>query len=244
MFKLKSTSMVVKFGQDLPYNNVFFLPNNLNNTSGTICLSAMWQKRKKYEAYTIYLLHVPLKTDNRKQYERNDLHFFHSIEPIFTPSVSFFSSNFDADWSTNSLCIVGNDKAFITEWTFLMCDDLIIHVSHLGYCLVIIWQIYSDILSLHSESDGEGLKRLTKFEWTEHYSKTFLVINSCSLFFLVWIRNLFFYEREEWNNFPFHDYVPIIITKIDNDNILILPFWPHIMLCLITFGSASCPCFR
>lgn len=50
--------------------------------------------------------------------------------------------------------------------------------------------------------------------------------------------------REEWNNFPFHDYVPIIITKIDNDNILILPFWPHIMLCLITFGSASCPCFR
>lgn len=137
-----------------------------------------------------------------------------------------------------------NDKAFITEWTFLMCDDLIIHVSHLGYCLVIIWQIYSDILSLHSESDGEGLKRLTKFEWTEHYSKTFLVINSCSLFFLVWIRNLFFYEREEWNNFPFHDYVSIIITKIDNDNILILPFWPHIMLCLITFGSASCPCFR
>lgn len=87
-------------------------------------------------------------------------------------------------------------------------------------------------------------KRLTKFEWTEHYSKTFLVIISCSLFFLVWIRNLFFYEREEWNNFPFHDYVPIIITKIDNDNILILPFWPHIMLCLITFGSASCPCFR
>lgn len=137
-----------------------------------------------------------------------------------------------------------NDKAFITEWTFLMCDDLIIHVSHLGYCLVIIWQIYSDILSLHSESDGEGLKRLTKFEWTEHYSKTFLVINSCSLFFLVWIRNLFFYEREEWNNFSFHDYVPIIITKIDNDNISILPFWPHIMLCLITFGSASCPCFR
>lgn len=65
-----------------------------------------------------------------------------------------------------------------------------------------------------------------------------------SFFFLVWIRNLFFYEREEWNNFPFHDYVPIIITKIDNDNILILPFWPHIMLCLITFGSASCPCFR
>lgn len=51
-------------------------------------VSAMWQKRKKYEAYTIYLLHVPLKTDNRKQYERNDLHFFHSIEPIFTPSTS------------------------------------------------------------------------------------------------------------------------------------------------------------
>lgn len=163
----------------------------------------------------------------------------------FYPIRLFFSSNFHADRSTNSLCIVGNDKAFITEWTFLMCDDLIIHVSHLCYCLVIIWQIYSDILSLHSESDGEGLKkRLTKFEWTEHYSKTFLVIISCSLFFLVWIRNLFFYEREEWNNFPFHDYVPIIITKIDNDNILILPFWPHIMLCLITFGSASCPCFR
>lgn len=128
-------------------------------------VSAMWPKRKEYEAYTIYLLHVPLKTDNRKQYERNDLLFsFHRthfypihIQPIFTQSVSFFSSNFDADWSTNSLCIVGNDKAFITEWTFLMCDDLIIHVSHLGYCLVIIWQIYSDILSLHSESDGEGL---------------------------------------------------------------------------------------
>lgn len=51
-------------------------------------VSAMWQKRKKYEAYTIYLVHVPLKTDNRKQYERNDLHFFHSIEPIFTPSTS------------------------------------------------------------------------------------------------------------------------------------------------------------
>lgn len=101
----------------------------------------------------------------------------------FYPIRLFFSSNFHADRSTNSLCIVGNDKAFITEWTFLMCDDLIIHVSHLGYCLVIIWQIYSDILSLHTESDGEGLKRLTKFEWTEHYSKTFLVINSCSLFF-------------------------------------------------------------
>lgn len=205
---------------------------SIHNISIT-CTIENWQQKTIWKKwFTLFSFH------------RTHFYPIH-IQPIFTQSVSFFSSNFDADQSTNSLCIVGNDKAFITEWTFLMCDDLIIHVSHLCYCLVIIWQIYSDILSLHSESDGEGLKkRLTKFEWTEHYSKTFLVIISCSLFFLVWIRNLFFYEREEWNNFPFHDYVPIIITKIDNDNILILPFWPHIMLCLITFGSASCPCFR
>lgn len=72
---------------------------------------------------------------------------FHPHPTHFYPIRLFFSSNFHADRSTNSLCIVGNDKAFITEWTFLMCDDLIIHVSHLCYCLVIIWQIYSDILT-------------------------------------------------------------------------------------------------
>lgn len=180
-----------------------------------------------------------LKNDNRKQYETNYLNFFHSIEPIFTPSVPSFPQILMLKYKFSLYC--WNDKAFITEWTFLMCDDLIIHVSHLGYCLVIIWQIYSDIWSLHSESDGEVLKRLTKFECT---AKLFSWLFPVLFFFLVWIRNLFFYEREEWNNFPFHDYVPIIITKIDNDNILILPFWPHIMLCLITFGSASCPCFR
>lgn len=149
---------------------------------------------KKEKIWSIHNISISCTIENWQQktiwkkwftlfsFHRTHFYSIH-IQPIFTQSVSFFSSNFDADWSTNSLCIVGNDKAFITEWTFLMCDDLIIHVSHLGYCLVIIWQIYSDILSLHSESDGEGLKRLTKFEWTEHYSKTFLVINSCSLFF-------------------------------------------------------------
>lgn len=143
---------------------------SIHNISIT-CTIENWQQKTIWKKwFTLFSFH------------RTHFYSIH-IQPIFTQSVSFFSSNFDADWSTNSLCIVGNDKAFITEWTFLMCDDLIIHVSHLGYCLVIIWQIYSDILSLHSESDGEGLKRLTKFEWTEHYSKTFLVINSCSLFF-------------------------------------------------------------
>lgn len=143
---------------------------SIHNISIT-CTIENWQQKTIWKKwFTLFSFH------------RTHFYPIH-IQPIFTQSVSFFSSNFDADWSTNSLCIVGNDKAFITEWTFLMCDDLIIHVSHLGYCLVIIWQIYSDILSLHSESDGEGLKRLTKFEWTEHYSKTFLVINSCSLFF-------------------------------------------------------------
>lgn len=159
---------------------------SIHNISIT-CTIENWQQKTIWKKwFTLFSFH------------RTHFYPIH-IQPIFTQSVSFFSSNFDADWSTNSLCIVGNDKAFITEWTFLMCDDLIIHVSHLGYCLVIIWQIYSDILSLHSESDGEGLKkRLTKFEWTEHYSKTFLVINSCSLFFsglnkkslLLWMRRM------------------------------------------------------
>lgn len=175
-----------------------------------------------------------LKNDSRKQYETNDFNFLHSIQPIFTPSVSSFSQILMLKYKFSLYC--WNDKVFITEWTFLMCDDLIIHVSHLGYCLVIIWQIYSDIWALHSESD---------FEKTYQIWKTFLVIISCSLFFSgLNKKSLFFYEREEWNNFSFHDYVPIIITEIDNDNISILPFWPHIMLCLITFRSASCPCFR
>lgn len=46
-----------------------------------------------------------------------------------------------------------------------MCDDLIIHVSHLGYCLVIIWQIYSDIWALHSESDFEKTYQIW-MNWT------------------------------------------------------------------------------
>lgn len=77
-----------------------------------------------------------LKNDNRKQYETNYLNFFHSIEPIFTPSVPSFPQILMLKYKFSLYC--WNDKAFITEWTFLMCDDLIIHVSHLGYCLVII----------------------------------------------------------------------------------------------------------
>lgn len=119
----------------------------------------------KHTQYIYYMYHWKLTTENNMK--EMIYTFFIPLNPFlphphpthFYPIRLFFSSNFHADRSTNSLCIVGNDKAFITEWTFLMCDDLIIHVSHLCYCLVIIWQIYSDILSLHSESDGEGLKK-------------------------------------------------------------------------------------
>lgn len=107
---------------------------SIHNISSTCTIESWQQKTIRKKWFTLFSFHWT--------------HFYPiHIQPIFTQSVSFFSSNFDADWSTNSLCIVGNDKAFITEWTFLMCDDLIIHVSHLGYCLVIIWQIYSDILT-------------------------------------------------------------------------------------------------